>query len=247
MKLFATGGYTQLLPGHDNPLQPGLHPDDKWTCDQWKNIFPGTAEYVDSIDYDANQHIFCLGSPQSNAVALHHLQYERQKDGSIERLKNVRFSSHFEYYFPSLEKSELEKQPRIKRYVGGKLSERPPYLMKIKTPLPGKITTGNKSTNWDGDGWLSEDWLVLSKVPNLDKPGKFVIIVGGLHGPGTKASAFLLKKLPLEVLREINDQREGQPYFQSLFHIQAILHDHNEYESRPTTVEHCGTLPLDVR
>jgi hypothetical protein len=66
LNLFATNGFTLLVPGDANPLQTGIHPDDKWTAMRLKDLFPGTPQYAEEVDYDASAHLLCLGSPQSN-------------------------------------------------------------------------------------------------------------------------------------------------------------------------------------
>ena len=242
LNLFATNGYTLLVPGEANPLQTGIHPDDKWTATRLKDLFPGTPQYAEQINYDASAHLLCLGSPQSNNNSLYHLGYLRNDDGSIERAKNAGYALHFEYHYPPV--TELEKLPSISRYVGGRESIRPPYSLKVNTPLAGHAT-GSVSSNWDGQAWLSEDWLVISKVPHLAHPEKFVIVVGGLHGTGTKAVISLLDHLPLTTLEEMDAQREGHPYFQSLFHVKKIIHSHEHQESSPANVAHVGTLPVE--
>jgi len=245
LRMFATQGETLLVAGRDNPLQKGLHPDDKYTADKVKDMFSSrSVSYEMDIQYDESAHLVCLGGPQSNIDSLYHLWYERLADGQLLPGKNKPYSLPFEYGYPPLDR--LGELPSIRRYVGEQLSERPPYFLKLNVPVPS-LRVSEITSNWDGEMWLSEDWLVLSKVPHRDVAGKFVIVAGGLHGTGTKAFGQVVHDLDIAQLRQMDEQREGHPYFQSLFHVPRVLHKHGRNpRSMPVAVEHVVTFPLVV-
>lgn len=247
LKLFATQGETLLVAGMHNPFEEGLHPDDVLTLDRVKDVF--TAQNVSreaAIPYDEDAHLLCLGSPQSNIDSLYHLWFERLPDGSVHLSKDSPYSLPFEYLFPPLDAPENEKA--IQRWVGDHLSKRPPYYVKLNVPVPDHKVSEITSLA-DGEGWLAEDWLVVSKVPHRDAPGKFVIVAGGMHGTGTKAFAQLVHELDIGQIAEMDQQRESHPYFQSLFHIPKVEHKPGltgKMVSMPVGLEHVLTYPIVV-
>lgn len=250
-RLFATGGMTQTILGSSNPLQPGVHPDDAWTAPYLLSLFSGAVVPADDIPVDTRRDLICVGSPQSNALSLEHLQYQRTADGSIRRIERPKYDLPMSYDFPPLLGDDGWQQD-ILRYVGGTRARRPLYRLDLaqvadERAVPEALKAGlAKPRTLPGsmdDKWLSEDWLLVSRVPNIHDPERTVLVFGGMYGTGTKATASLLHTFSLEDLRSIDAQRDGQEYFQSLFHVD-VHHDHRAHTSLPGRVRHMVTVPL---
>lgn len=254
--LFGGNGLTQMIPGRSNPLQPGLHPDDKWTMKKLGCMFAGQRLICDEdLPPNPNANYICLGSPQSNAVSMQQLAYARLDDGSVapsDKAQGPTYRLAIDYAFPSLLERTPDRPVKILRYVEGKLVERPLYSLWPRTT--GERTSRHSRViridqpiypKWASGGWLAHDWLLLTRVPNLTCPGYFVTILGGMYGTGTKGSVSLMRDLPTKEIREINAQREGAESFQSLFRV-SVDHNHPLKESVARTIEHLQTFPLDI-
>jgi hypothetical protein len=108
------------------------------------------------------------------------------------------------------------------------------YLEKKKWIRPNHALIDNERHNeyaplLDTNGWLREDLLLISKLPNNINADAIhmksnCIIVEGVHGTGTKALGLLIHSG--DMLSELKKRVRDNKYWQALYRI-AVKHDHN--------------------
>lgn len=114
----------------------------------------------------------------------------------------------------------------------------------------GDLEAGRAS----GSSKLESDYLLVTMMPNLkteiaSKNRKVHCIISGMYGPGTLALELLLQNKN-GALRLMDEEREGKPWFQSLFKIHGIEHGvklpykNSKEFSIGSDLEHLITIPL---
>lgn len=97
------------------------------------------------------------------------------------------------------------------------------------------------------EGRLERDFLLVSVLPNnlTHEYSKFktrVCILAGCH-----MATMIVKRALWNNIETINEQSEGEPFFQSLFEVPRIKHSSSpgKEESIATKVQHMRTVPLE--
>src|SRR5581483_1502717 len=198
-------------------------------CEYLRSRNPGVRlQFARAMsDYDRRLGDISFGAPVSNQLAAARLGYS----GYGERLL---FDTSHEFGFYYVQDVGEVKQ-RCQRYSSGEAVSTPNSF--IVDP-----TTGKKyAPEVDKQGFLSSDYLLVSR---FFRDGKPVSVIGGTHGPGTRAFGCLLhdKRECDNAVRGIGDHRDS---FQSLFRVTGMAHDHiAKQSSGRLTIEHLETKVL---
>lgn len=105
-------------------------------------------------------------------------------------------------------------------------------------PVQDRIKNKKKYPSADDNSFLEEDYLIVSKLPNVLSEeavakGKIFLQFAGSHGPGTRG---ILKLMDSEQLfDELRSRAEEVDWFQAVFHVE-VSHSHNTGPPE-TTVE----------
>lgn len=178
----------------------------------------------ESVTLDLDSNIVLIGSPESEPMTRLVFGYESAgasgyayANGTI-RLP-YRWNEHI---------SGASHALCLQRRPGGGIAIRPNW------PLVASLTGGCERSTWPyiSNGFLSEDYLLITRVPNFLSEraltsGKTILSVAGLHGVGTRAVELLFRDARLvgETLDRIDAmQLRGRP-LQALFSINSIDHD----------------------
>jgi hypothetical protein len=78
-------------------------------------------------------------------------------------------------------------------------------------------------------GELQDDYLLVTALPRSANGRERIIVFAGLHGPGQKATNILLCDPPGSQLRAIERQIEGEPFYQTLFHVPLRKDNNGEF------------------
>ena len=97
----------------------------------------------------------------------------------------------------------------------------------------------------DENGFMKDDYLLITKLPNPKIKNRSMVVISGPHGLGTRSFEKLLENESAlrEASRKLNDRDD---YFQSLFRIGGIKHDHNHRVTSFKAIEHLDTDILKI-
>jgi hypothetical protein len=238
-RLFGIEDKVGLRPGGEHPaFENYLHPDDREALFYITGLINNPKlkahqKWIGIVDPAYN--IICLGGPVSNFITRQNMGYQRRGDDFLK-------VSDFPIDFPFLFDLSKERSRQItKRYTGGKVHKE--YNWPIITPsglLNSKVTKG----------WLEENYLIITRMPNLSneiawKERKDLIIISGTHGTGTRALELLFETA--KVLKSIVEEVGEACYYQSLLRVPEIIHDTQWHDSLPLRIEHIKSEPLLIK
>lgn len=215
-----------------------IHPDDETASGCIRGFFDLTEKRGDlSVDPDNN--LYCLGSPKSNLLSRSLMEYFEYPDGTMLRSSKPLLEHKVSYTFHPKD----PQNPVAKRWIGNELCTRALYSFNVKTE-EGIRTF---KTRADKKGWLENDFLIISRLPNLRnirtiEEDKEIIVFGGLHGIGTKAIELLFNDPNL--LELLKEARNKNAYYQSVFEVTKIAHVDDRKASSPLAIVHRHTLPI---
>ncbi|HYS38375.1 MAG TPA: toll/interleukin-1 receptor domain-containing protein [Pseudonocardiaceae bacterium] len=172
----------------------------------------------------ADSNVFAIGGPLSNplnkflghTLPLHH---------------NTRPST------PIYLRLNSRTRHKVIRSFDGRRHERPMWVI---VDQERDVTL---EPRLDSEGWITCDFLLLTRVP-LNNSRNVQVSAVGLYGPGIMGLKLLLENSN-DSLRQAVAARGEAPYFQSLFAIDQIKHDRF---SRGRRIRHVSTylLPAQV-
>jgi hypothetical protein len=70
-------------------------------------------------------------------------------------------------------------------------------------------------------GRLVDDYLLITVLPRFKSGYQRVIILGGVHGPGTLAASNVLSQPPMGEIEKLVKKTSKEPYYQALFHVEV--------------------------
>lgn len=216
----------RFTPGTAHYLYPGtMHPDDVKAA---KTLGEFGLNGIDKVEIvpdlfplsTLTGNFFCLGSPNSNALARHALQYSYKTrnfaDGFVRNPEPL-IELPFEYALDA--KGLLKRGATFKRYVHDKLLVGPNWGVRNNQ-------TGDLIVPATGpDGFLVEDYLLISVLPNFFSKDSFardekIVVFGGVHGSGTKAISLLFRDRI--ALTELAKKVSVAPYWQALIKVARV-------------------------
>jgi hypothetical protein len=237
-QLFRLSGITQVWPGRDHPLAPtggAPHLDNVVAVEALRGFFQKDLKQDDDrADVDPSINLICVGGTADNPMLAEALEYEWTEDGPIRSKQPL-------IKLP-IEEQPLESREKVWRMVAGKRYQVLNYWFQSPhCPLTPYVV----------DGELQNDYLVITRIPNLLSLSGFIngaemLMIQGGHGVGTQAFSLVVNNLSLEDLKKINAEREGHPYYQTYFKIPK-LEIRNDWQL-PTGVEYLygSTFPIEV-
>jgi len=214
------------------------HPDNEKALGEIShsiyNYFRGNREiiYAKNVGYvDLKENVCSLGSPVSSRLSRKGMGYPLE--------------------------GNLGKEPSTKL----------PFIFNLNEKDLGEVTRMMKGKKWtvknwaiinrdsgeefeprfNPDGYLKTDYLLITIIPNfLTEQGmrnnKVLGMIGGCHGPGTKAIGKVLEDVKL--LEKMKKEKGDYDYYQSLFKISKLKH--TKTDCIPVKVDHVKTIPLDL-
>lgn len=237
-QLFGIEGKVGLRPGGElTQFGNRIHPDDQETLFYLTGLInspklKAQAKWIAIPDPAYN--LICLGGPVSNAVTRQNMGFQRKGD---EFLKLRDYPIDFPFSFDLSRKfAQITK-----RYAGGRVHK------EYGWPI---ITSSGVIESKTRLGWLDEDYLIVTRMPNLSnesawRKGKDLLIISGAHGTGTRALELLFGNQ--EALKAIVNDVGDARYYQSFLKIPNIDHDAKQHDSFPLDIEHIKSeaLPID--
>jgi hypothetical protein len=161
----------------------------------------------------ANGNLIATGSPINDLVARRALEYVGSARYELKRSLSSELRLSIEYVNDS--QSLPIGAPAARRYVGGQVREMPNWTVRLDGELlaPPRL---------DANGWLTSDYLLVSRVPNVLTrdallAGREVLVVGGSHGPGTEGVGLLLQDAAM--LELVASKLAGARHYQVLIPI----------------------------
>lgn len=188
------------------------------------------AEQPDDIQWnDANLIIF--GSPASNQIAQKLLgggELTRHREEISERMPFLYIEHPGDVVGTVRRYSETTH--RIIEENNWSIFDR-----KNQRPVPGLRT--------DRDGFILEDYLLITRWKSDFADGRYITIIGGSHGIGTRS--FSLLTLESDLLDRAVKSIDGpDTEFQSLFRVVGVKHDQTIRATTFDGIEHVTTLPF---
>lgn len=226
-KAFGVGSDVNLHPGDDHPLyQAGPHPDNI-DCANTLSIVLAQGK-LSSVHRRSplplDESAYLLGSPTSTQPVRSVAGYF---DAGQLVIPGDEPPLNYEWFF-----QWPEEDWSFQRYIGRRMEQRygGRIVGKDGKPIIDRIRT-------DASHYQSDDWLIVMRLPNLlnkaafDK-GKELMVIAGVQGVGTKAFPLLISSQQHEVKRLLGAIGKAR-YYQAMFHIEAIEHDHANQQSIP--------------
>lgn len=213
----------------------GVHPDNIAAAEQVSTIWPlrtlkkqGDLEICgeDAISFVEAENLVLAGGPMSNDLTREQFEYVGGAESLTHAAKFVRLDYHI-----FCNRTECRKYP-TKRFLGRKLYVAPGYF--LQGPGTKKFVPEKTS-----EGFLKEDYLTISRVPNvigLRAPvdprlrGRNVLSFQGVHGTAIRALRLLFTDNQL--LRELITAVPKSRYFQAVLRV-PIKHDAIGSVSKP--------------
>ena len=186
------------------------------------------------VRIDDSCSIVVVGSRRANALAE---MYLGKAYGNPEQklwIKSPRnlwsAKVHWFFYTPPDAASRTVSQPRTNRWVS-----------------KDHVILGADFSSYKPDK-RERDFLLVTIVPRF-RPRKMsepqrVVILEGLHRPGTLMAGTLFAGSPLNVLRQLEKGTSGEGYCQALFTARTFARN---MESRPCEIQLVEARPLEVR
>jgi hypothetical protein len=222
------GKSVQLSCGIRPPLDDDQEPM-RGICEYLRSRNPTIKlHFVNSLpDYDRNLGDICFGAPVSNQLAAARLGYS----GYGERISHDISKGLAFYYVQDV--GQVKGQCR--RYFDGDIVSSPNWF------ITDTVTKRQFVTEVDEQGFLASDYLLVTRLVDDEKG---ISVIGGTHGPGTRAFGYLLsdKNLCDSASRGIFGENES---FQSLSRVTGLTHDHvTKRSSEKPILEHIKTQVL---
>jgi hypothetical protein len=90
-----------------------------------------------------------------------------------------------------------------------------------------------------------DDYLLVTTLPRYRGRRQRVLILAGLHGPGSRAVDLILREPPADELAKAARQIAGAPFFQVLFHVDTVLDEEGECRPRHPELVDARALVVD--
>ncbi len=215
---------------HDNvhALYQGkrkIHPDNLHALYaasyDWYRFDPNAAITVGGrLSGSIDDNLVLIGSAISEGLSRLIFGYRSTEEADSLTLTDAPLDLPFQLV---LDRSQIAPGATAQRYVQGRgATMRPNWRI--------ESSTGLYIPEVDSDGWLTTDYLLITRVRNfltadgLDG-GRWIVSLGGTHGTATRASELLSRNNAM--LRAISVATKGNhdTSFQALFRISGIEHD----------------------
>lgn len=181
----------------------------------------------DLLEYDRRLNDICFGAPVSNHLAKTWLEYSGY--GEV-LLPSAQLGLPYHYV-----QNSQQVRGTCSRYSEGKTIVVPNWF--LANSRSGKELVPDT----DVKGFITSDYLLIT---TLCRRGRRVSIIGGTHGPGTRAFGRLLedRQLGVSAAKGIGSRDDS---FQSVFRVTGLMHDHEmRRSSESLAVEHVDTVVL---
>jgi hypothetical protein len=97
------------------------------------------------------------------------------------------------------------------------------------------------------DGLLQSDYLVISRLPNLWSQEHTIVNFGGLHGPGTAATTWLLRNEKLLERFYAQVRELGAEHWQAVIEVTAVGRDQMGNSNPLALSDKIRLFPVTVR
>lgn len=97
-----------------------------------------------------------------------------------------------------------------------------------------------------------DDYLLVTALPRYKAGKQMILILAGLHGPGTRTAGHILTYPPMGELQKVRERTHDAPYYQALFHVSLTPDITGELRPRevspadPCPVSLVDACPLEV-
>jgi hypothetical protein len=190
----------------------------------------------DDPELDAECDLILFGSPESETLTRALLGYKHDTSGVLTYVETVPLAYRW-----------LEDPSKVSVYClqhrpGGAIAVRPNWPLVATSP---EFREYPKLRN----GWLDEDYLVITRVPNFvsdraRQAGRAILSIAGLHGIATRSIGLALADEA--IVQDLLDLVSRHPWFQVVIKVTAISHGDTNTGSLPTRVELYRTCALDL-
>ncbi|HZQ14424.1 MAG TPA: hypothetical protein VFB31_16595 [Pseudolabrys sp.] len=225
--------FTKFRGGYAHPQYPGrCHPDDRLAIESVVDCARGLcseeSDDLAALGFPDEGSFVCTGSPVSNDIIRHFLQYQYKDDAKpalgLTRVQNPIVKLPFEFVFDPVE---------IKRVAKGHAHHSPDGKM-ITTNWTIKASDGYHVPNTENG---SRDYLLITRIPNWQETSRYgttenvLTMIGGTHGVGTNSVRILLQDELL--LTQINVINEKYQYWQALMEVNSMERARHPFSDTP--------------
>jgi hypothetical protein len=213
---------------------------------KWEGILPPVND---------DENIFSIGGPGSS-VYSRPVGFDIAKDTETPKLP-IYIIYNSKWY-----NDEFRKNPpkeRVTRLYNGKPLDSGIWKVHVEDKYKNEIHTSEidldpktgdlKPGVYAGTNLLEYDYLIITMMRDSKAEEKVHCIIAGMYGPGTMAFKFIMKNHN-GILKEINEKRRGNKYFQSLLKI-YIPRDNHEGRGWPvgfskgSDIQLLGCVPIE--